>query len=122
MTSPPFTAIDHVQLAITPGGEDEARKFYVDILGMREIPKPTDMAKRGGCWFESGSVQIHVGIEPDFKASKKAHPALRCSNYQQTIQRLQDFGIEVKEADGMPGVLRAHILDPFGNRIELIDG
>jgi len=63
----PFAAIDHVQLAMPAGEEAAARKFYSDLLGMEEIPKPLELAKRGGCWFESGSVQIHLGVEDAFR-------------------------------------------------------
>jgi 4-hydroxyphenylpyruvate dioxygenase-like putative hemolysin len=47
-----FTAIDHVQLAMPPGGGDEARYFYGDILGMVELRKPEELAKRGGSGSE----------------------------------------------------------------------
>jgi catechol 2,3-dioxygenase-like lactoylglutathione lyase family enzyme len=73
-----FTTIDHVQLAMPSGQEELARSFYRDILGMDELPKPLELAKRGGCWFASGDVQLHLGVENDFRAAKKAHPALRC--------------------------------------------
>jgi len=102
------------------GGEDTARKFYAELLGMVEIPKPDELAKRGGCWFESGALQIHLGIEKDFRPAKKAHPALRCENYPTLIGRLREGGVEVHEVDDIPGVRRCHIHDPFGNRIELI--
>src|SRR5207248_10139171 len=63
-----------------PAGQEEAaRSFYCGILGMREIPKPAELVIRGGCWFESGGVQIHLGVENDFRPAKKAHPALRCA-------------------------------------------
>ena len=117
----PFTAIDHVQLAMPPGGEETARQFYRDLLGMAEVPKPAELAKRGGCWFESGAVQVHLGVERDFQAAKKAHPALRCRDYPAFLQRLSGAGVKVTEADGIPGARRCHIHDPFGNRIELID-
>ena len=116
----PFLAIDHVQLAMPVGGEDQARKFYGDLLGMSEVPKPSELAKRGGCWFESGQVQVHLGVESDFRAAKKAHPALRCSNYEDLIERLRRAGVEVHEPNDIPNVRRCHIHDPFGNRIELI--
>jgi catechol 2,3-dioxygenase-like lactoylglutathione lyase family enzyme len=121
MVTVPFTAIDHVQLAVPPGGEGTARRFYRDLLGMTEIPKPPELAKRGGCWFESGEVQIHLGVEKDFRAAKKAHPALRCRNYAAFLQRLSETSVDVTEADDIPGVRRCHIHDPFGNRIELIE-
>ncbi|HKT87410.1 MAG TPA: VOC family protein [Candidatus Sulfotelmatobacter sp.] len=116
----PFTAIDHVQLAMPPGSEEAARRFYGDLLGMREVAKPAELAKRGGCWFESGAVQIHLGVENDFRAAKKAHPALRCSDYDGLTGKLRSAGIEVKDDHVIPGVRRCHIADPFGNRIELV--
>jgi catechol 2,3-dioxygenase-like lactoylglutathione lyase family enzyme len=118
----PFTAIDHVQLAMPLGEEDAARRFYSGVLGMREVAKPTELAKRGGCWFESGSVQVHLGVENDFRPAKKAHPALKCVDYEGLIANLRSAGIEVTEVDDIPGIRRSHIHDPFGNRIELIDG
>ena len=116
----PFSAIDHVQLAMPAGGEEQARAFYGELLGMREIPKPPELAKRGGCWFACGPVQIHLGVENDFRPARKAHPALCCFNYDQLTARLRAAGVEINEDESIPGVRRCHILDPFGNRIELI--
>jgi catechol 2,3-dioxygenase-like lactoylglutathione lyase family enzyme len=116
----PFTAIDHVQLAMPPGQEQAARTFYAGVLGMREIPKPAELAGRGGCWFESGGVQIHLGVEQDFHPAKKAHPALRCANYDALLTKLRAAGIRIDEPNDIPSVRRCHIHDCFGNRVELI--
>jgi catechol 2,3-dioxygenase-like lactoylglutathione lyase family enzyme len=118
--TPPFTAIDHVQLSMPEGGEELARGFYRDLLGMVEIPKPAELAKRGGCWFESGVVQLHLGVENDFRPAKKAHPAFRCRDYATCIAGLSHAGVRVVEVNDIPEVHRSHIHDPFGNRIELI--
>ncbi len=83
----PFTAVDHVQLAMPVGEEEIARRFYVGLLGMTEIPKPPELAKRGGCWFASASVQVHLGMEAEFRPAKKAHPAFRCADYDAMITR-----------------------------------
>ena len=120
MAEAPFAAIDHVQLAMPAGEEERARRFYRDLLGMAEISKPPELAKRGGCWLSSGGVQLHLGVENDFRAAKKAHPALRCFDYDGLTLRLRAAGIETKEDDSIPGVRRCHVFDPFGNRIELI--
>jgi catechol 2,3-dioxygenase-like lactoylglutathione lyase family enzyme len=117
---PPFTAIDHVQLAMPNGEEEAARRFYRDVLGMKELAKPAELAKRGGCWFESGGVQIHLGVDHDFHPAKKAHPALRCANYAKLTARLQRTGVEIIPDDALPGTTRCYVHDPFGNRIELI--
>jgi len=120
MTLVPFSAIDHVQLAMPPGAEDSARQFYRDLLGMTEVAKPAELAKRGGCWFESGSVQIHLGVEAEFRPARKAHPALRCADYLALTARPQAAGVQVCGDSSIPAVTRCHIADPFGNRIELI--
>ena len=118
--SVPFVAFDHVQLAMPPGREDDARAFYAGVCGMTELPKPAELAKRGGAWFASGALQLHLGVEADFRASAKAHPALRCSDLDGLAVRMRAAGYEVREDDGLPGTRRAFVNDPFGNRLELI--
>jgi catechol 2,3-dioxygenase-like lactoylglutathione lyase family enzyme len=115
----PFTAIDHVQLAMPDGCEDEASRFYCEILGMTELPKPAELATRGGCWFASGQVQVHLGIDPDFRPARKAHPALRCTDLGQILERLRVHGIPFSE-DHSTQTPRAFVHDPFGNRLELL--
>jgi catechol 2,3-dioxygenase-like lactoylglutathione lyase family enzyme len=120
MPTPPFSALDHVQLAMPRGGEPAARRFYVELLELVEVAKPPALAARGGCWFESGDVKLHLGVEDDFRPARKAHPALRCRDYARLMARLAAAGVEARAADEVPGVTRCHVEDPFGNRIELI--
>ncbi|MEI8051419.1 MAG: VOC family protein [Actinomycetes bacterium] len=115
-----ITAIDHVQLAMPVGAEQRAVDFYSGILGLVLEPKPTLLALRGGCWFRSGNVEIHLGVEEPFTPAKKAHPALRVAGYRELVATLEAAGYPVRVNDEIPGVLRCHVDDPFGNRIELI--
>jgi hypothetical protein len=87
---------------------------------MTEVPKPTELAKRGGCWFRSGTVEIHLGVDEDFRPALKAHPALVCEDYVALIAKLRAAKVSVREDFEIPGIRRSHIMDPFGNRIELI--
>lgn len=120
--SAPFLRLDHVQLAIPPGGEAEARRFYCGLLGMCEISKPPALAARGGLWLESGSVVIHLGVEAEFRPARKAHPALVCASYGALVATLRAAGVEVRDDHELPGAERCHIADAFGNRIELLAG
>jgi catechol 2,3-dioxygenase-like lactoylglutathione lyase family enzyme len=113
-----WLGIDHVQLAIPVGAEDRARAFYVDVLGLEEIPKPEVMAARGGAWFEAGDVRIHVGVEESFVPARKAHPALVISGLRTFIGVT---GLDARWNEEIADVVRCHVEDPFGNRIELID-
>jgi 8-oxo-dGTP diphosphatase len=113
-------ALDHVQLAMPKGREAEARAFYGDLLGMHEIDKPEPLAQRGGCWFQSQSAQIHLGVEEPFAPARKAHPAFLVSDLSSYLAKLEAAGQTITSDNSVAGVRRAFINDPFGNRIELI--
>jgi catechol 2,3-dioxygenase-like lactoylglutathione lyase family enzyme len=113
--------IDHIQLAMPAGGEDAARRFYGGVLGLEEMPKPAALAARGGAWFRSGPVQLHLGVETEFRPARKAHPALRVEGLTTLIVRCVDAGYPVERAVPLPGLERVHVSDPFGNRIEFIE-
>jgi catechol 2,3-dioxygenase-like lactoylglutathione lyase family enzyme len=114
-------ALHHVQLAMPRGREDDARAFYVGVLGFREVPKPPHLAVRGGVWFTAGAADLHLGVENDFRAAKKAHPALLVSGLQVLLDRCRAAGCEVVTDEPLPGYDRAYVADPFGNRIELLE-
>jgi len=114
-----ITGIDHVQVAAPAGCEAEARAFYGGLLGLEELPKPEPLAARGGCWFRAGAQELHVGVEEPFAPARKAHPGLVVDDLAALAERLRGQGIEVRPDDSLPGVIRAHVADPFGNRLEL---
>jgi catechol 2,3-dioxygenase-like lactoylglutathione lyase family enzyme len=114
-------AIEHVQLAMPEGQEETARSFYGESLGLTEVPKPPELAKRGGAWFESGNVKIHLGVEAEFRAARKAHPAFLVSNIDDFASRLGDTGYDVKIDSNLPGFKRFYTNDPFGNRLEFME-
>lgn len=124
MTTEPtwaFEAIDHVQLAMPVGTEEQAERFYNGVLGLEVVPKPEAMAARGGRWFEAGAVKVHLGAEADFRPARKAHPAITVRNFDALLKRLADEGVEFRPAEEGPGRRRGHVDDCFGNRIELIE-
>jgi catechol 2,3-dioxygenase-like lactoylglutathione lyase family enzyme len=112
--------IDHVQLAMPAGQEEQARAFYRDVLGLPETPKPADMVGRGGCWFESSLVKIHLGVDKDFRPATKAHPGLLVDDLKTVTELCRQRGLETFTAPGIEGYERIFIKDPFGNRIELL--
>jgi catechol 2,3-dioxygenase-like lactoylglutathione lyase family enzyme len=103
------------------GAEAEARAFYAGLLGIPESAKPAELAGRGGAWFQAADLKIHLGVDADFRAAKKAHPGLLVSELEPLLQRLERAGVEVKRDAAMPGYDRAFVADPFGNRIELLE-
>ena len=115
-------SIDHVQIAIPAGEEEKARAFYIGQLDFTEIPKPAKLATRGGAWFQAGSVQLHLGVEAEFRPAPKAHPAFIVDDLDALIAKVQSAGYETDTSQPpLDGYKRAHIFDPFGNRIELME-
>jgi catechol 2,3-dioxygenase-like lactoylglutathione lyase family enzyme len=113
--------IEHVQLAMPPGKESEARGFYEGVLGIPEVPKPPNLARRGGCWFVQGALKIHLGVENDFRAARKAHPALLVEDLPALRAIIQAAGHSLQTDEPLEGYDRIYVNDPFGNRIELIE-
>jgi catechol 2,3-dioxygenase-like lactoylglutathione lyase family enzyme len=116
-----ITRIEHVQLAMPAGGEDRARAFYKEVLGIAETPKPANLAKRGGCWFERGDLKIHLGVEADFRPARKAHVALLVVDLPALREKLKTAGYLLKEDEPLEGYQRIYVDDPFGNRLELME-
>jgi catechol 2,3-dioxygenase-like lactoylglutathione lyase family enzyme len=113
--------LDHVQLAMPPGREDEAEAFYSGLLGFTRLAKPEPMARRGGCWFSAGAAAVHLGVEEEFRPARKAHPALVVRNLEALTGSLEAQGVAVRPNPDQPPGAGCYIDDPFGNRIELID-
>ncbi|MCK2213236.1 glyoxalase [Actinomadura sp. ATCC 31491] len=109
-------AVHHVQLAAPPGSEPALRAFYAGLLGLREVPKPPELAARGGVWFRGEGVEVHLGIERDFRPARKAHPAFLVDDLDACVARLPDAVPDHL----FPGYRRVYVHDPAGNRIELL--
>jgi catechol 2,3-dioxygenase-like lactoylglutathione lyase family enzyme len=112
--------IAHVQLSITPGGEDAARAFYGDLLGLEELPRPDSLSDRGGVWFACGQQEIHCGVEETVSATRR-HPALLTDDVPALKGRLESAGMQTATGRQIPGYRRFYAYDPFGNRIEFLE-
>lgn len=114
--------LDHVQLSMPTGGEAAARRFYGELLGLREVPKPEELVRRGGCWFVGpGGFAIHLGVDQRFMAAKKSHPCLIVVDLEAARRALLEHGVRVGDDDSGLAVRRIYAEDPFGNRIELVE-
>ena len=112
-------AIEHVQLAMPKGEEQRAREFYSGLLGIPELVKPPHLAKRGGVWFEADRLKIHLGIDPDFRPARKAHPALLVEGLAGLVAALRKNGYTVVDDEPLEGFFRvwcAEFGKPFLNK------
>ncbi len=113
--------LHHVQLAAPPGSEQALRHFYGTALNMTEVAKPPVLAARGGVWFRSGALELHLGIEDGFRPAHKAHPGIIVSDIDAVVRRLGEHGVAVQWDDNFPGYRRCYVADPHGNRLELLE-
>lgn len=114
--------LDHIQLAMPAGEETAAASFYATLLGFEQVPKPPELAGRGGCWFERDGVKVHLGVEAEFRPARKAHPGLAVSGIDALAAALEAAGHGVRWEEDVPGVRHFYVDDPFGNRIEILAG
>jgi catechol 2,3-dioxygenase-like lactoylglutathione lyase family enzyme len=113
-------ALHHVQTAIPAGGEDAARRFYGGVLGLRELEKPETLRRRGGVWFATGTLQLHLGVDPAFTPATKAHVAFEVNDLDAIRKRCLVAGHDIQEDGDLPGYARFYVDDPFGNRVEIL--
>lgn len=116
-----IVGIHHVQLAAPAGSEDRLRWFYGAVLGLPEVAKPPVLAARGGVWFRSAHVELHLGVEESFAPARKAHPGLLVDGLEDYARRIESHGVAVEWDDSFPGYRRCYVADPHGNRIELME-
>ena len=123
-----FKRIDHVQITIPKGSEDEAREFYSDLLGLEEIEKPDSLKASGGVWFKIPGAELHLGVEnpsltlPEGEGKpSKRHPAFEIKNLNAVKKHLIENNVKIKEEIPISGRKRFSFYDPFGNRIELLE-
>jgi catechol 2,3-dioxygenase-like lactoylglutathione lyase family enzyme len=116
-----FVDLHHVQLLMPPGGEERARAFYRDRLGLTELTKPPVLAARGGCWFRGGGAELHLSIDPEFAPARRSHPGLLVSGLDALAGRLAEGGVAVEPDGNFPGFRRCYATDPFGNRLEFLE-
>lgn len=112
--------LDHVQLAMPAGREDDAVAFYEGVLGLGQVPKPDHLAARGGCWFETGELKVHLGVDNDYRPATRAHPAFIVDDVRGMARIVAAAGFAVKDDEPLAGYDRLYVYDPFGNRIELM--
>lgn len=114
--------VQHAQITIPKGDETEARKFYCEFLGLKEILKPESLQTRGGFWLEVGTFQVHVGTEDNFDRTKtKAHIAYQVEDLSGWREKLENYGIKILEGIPIPNYNRFEFRDPFGNRVEFLE-
>lgn len=113
--------IHHVQLACPPGSEDASRAFYCGVLGLQEMEKPPALASRGGCWFRGDGIELHLGVEEDFRPARKAHPGLLVTDIDAWAARLQAASYPVSFDGEFPGMRRFYSADTHGNRLEFLE-
>jgi catechol 2,3-dioxygenase-like lactoylglutathione lyase family enzyme len=112
--------LHHVQLAMPRGRERDAEAFYEGLLEIPRVRKPTPLDLRGGCWFESEGVRLHLGAEDGFSPARRAHPAILVDDLETLRIRLTRAGVEVVDDEALPGFARFYVADPFGNRLEFL--
>lgn len=116
-----LVGLHHVQLAMPPGEEEAAVRFYSDVLGLTQVDKPPELAPRGGVWFRESELEVHLGVEEQFTPANKAHPAFLVRDLRAIRDRIESAGYRVTDDVPLQGYHRCHVRDPFGNRLELVE-
>jgi len=115
--------LNHVTIAIPAGEHVQARKFYGELLGLKEVPRP--QALQGTyelIWFEFLDILLHLDLSPPWvKPAENRHVAIEIDNLPALRRYLEEKGATIREAVVIPDRDRFYLLDPFGNYFELLE-
>jgi catechol 2,3-dioxygenase-like lactoylglutathione lyase family enzyme len=114
-----FKRADHIHICVPPERLEEAREFYTDIVGLKPTHRP-EVFRHPGYWFEIGDIGFHIGIEPGLLSTSR-HSAFEVTDLEQARKTLEDKGVKTYEEEKLADRDRFFFLDPFGNRMELLE-
>jgi len=114
-----FIRADHIHICVPPERLEEAREFYTGVIGLKLIARPDKIFGNAGYWFDIGNIQLHIGVESALPRSIR-HTAFEVSDVEAARNLMERNSIEIMEEPIIPGRKRFAFVDPFGNRMELL--
>jgi catechol 2,3-dioxygenase-like lactoylglutathione lyase family enzyme len=117
--------LQHVSLPVPEAADslEEARRFYGEILGLEEIPRPP-VFPGTGIWYAVGDQELHLFTEPDGVAANpqsRRHPCFQVGDVDELRNHLTAAGVRTRDHDGeIPGRPRFFAVDPFDNTLEFV--
>ena len=115
-------AFDHVQLAMPVGREPDAEAFYRDVRGFAVLQKPEPLASlEAGGLLRGMFMYIWVSKTISAQLARRIRRSLLTTSTT-SWRNSTPSAATWQWNDELPGARRLYVDDPFGNRIELIDG
>lgn len=114
-----FKRTDHINICVPRERLEDARLFYKDVIGLEPTTRPDEVFDVPGYWFNIAGIQLHIGVEPPIERTFR-HTAFEVTNLAASRKYLEENGIETFDEPEIPGRIRFTFIDPFGNRMELL--
>ena len=113
-----FIRADHINICVPENRLEEAKDFYRTVIGLEIIERPDHLFSGAGYWFNIADIQLHIGVEPPLPESAR-HIAFEVANVERARDTLTGV-VKIIEEPLIPGRERFAFIDPFGNRMELL--
>ncbi len=115
--------LHHAQVPYPPDQEEQARHFYAEALGLREMTRPAALADEPGMWFDLGhGQQLHLLAKHEGFGNPNHHFAMMVLDLPAARIELRERGVATEDRASFEeyGYDRCVLHDPFGNTIELV--
>lgn len=118
--------IDHINLRAPSDLIERLRRFYIDIVGLHEGPRPSFRSGSRGYWLYAGAQPLmHLSISAEGNAPAQPtgwfnHVAFACTDLTATRARLDTAGLpyRIDVVDSLNQV-QLFLHDPAGTGVEL---
>jgi len=126
--------VDHLNAQVPPEAEEAAKRFYRDLLGLRQLKKPDSLGSAGAhfCISEEPWYELHLGVArgrtmADVDTNLRNHLGFQVDDLAAARRRFEAAGVEIIEAEAAYSKERDFhqerffVLDPGGNRLEILE-
>ena len=114
--------INHAQITVPRAAEEASKRFYREVMGLEEIPKPEPLRGRGGAWYRHGALEIHVSVEDgaNDNAASRRHICYVVADIARAEAAMRAAGVQIiPDNQPVEGWARFYVRDPGDNRIEI---
>jgi catechol 2,3-dioxygenase-like lactoylglutathione lyase family enzyme len=119
------SSLHHVAVCVTD--IERSKRFYGEVLGLQEIPRPA--FPFAGAWYEmEDGRQFHLIVHEQPRTLRgtrdidlrDGHFALGVADFDRAVAHLRAAGVEcVERLDNVTPWKQVYVTDPDGNVIEL---
>jgi catechol 2,3-dioxygenase-like lactoylglutathione lyase family enzyme len=114
--------LHHVNVTVPPELEQQTKRFYGEVLGLEQVPKPSS-SRQSGAWYQIGPNQLHLSVEAENAGPLSSrHVCYAVPDLSAAETRFREARVEIiPDPRPIERSSRFYVRDPGGNLLEIVE-